>query len=91
MYFVLKLLPTPGEWIEIDIPEGTRDFAVIQFMESFGYINVSFSSGSFDAISVTSQGTEFYHHLVSSGYGTIETEESGRRLIDEFESVYYKS
>ncbi|MEJ6980729.1 hypothetical protein WG906_09735 [Pedobacter sp. P351] len=86
MYFILKSLPIVEERVEVDIERGTRDYSVIDVMKGLGHLFVSECDGGIDAIASTKQGIQFFDFLQRIGFGTIETEEYGRRVIASYEN-----
>lgn len=88
MYFVLQLLPTPGEWIIVDVSHTTRGYYVMTAMKGYGHIKVKHEGGLMSEICATKQGVNFYNYLVRIGFGKIQTEEEGRKIIAELENKY---
>lgn len=83
MYFILKMLPIPEEKTHIDVEFGTRDFLVITVMKRSRHLYVSEYEGYIDAIASTKQGINFYNYLVRIGFGKIQTESNGKKIIKE--------
>lgn len=90
MYFVLQLLPTPGEWVVVDVAKTTRGYYVMVTMKGYGHILTKHEGGLLSEIAATKQGVNFYNYLVRIGFGQIQTEEEGKQIIAQLENKYIK-
>lgn len=88
MYFVLQLLPAPGEWVCVDVAKTTRGYYVMTVMKGYGHILTRHDGGLLSEIAATRQGIKFYAYLVRIGFGKIETEDEGREIIEALENKY---
>ncbi|HEY1025307.1 MAG TPA: hypothetical protein VGE26_09105 [Sphingobacteriaceae bacterium] len=82
MYFILKVLPVPLQFAVVDIAEGSRDYTVVKTMELYRHVEVNEVPGAIEAIASTASGIRFYNYLLRIGYGTIVTEEEGKKQIE---------
>jgi hypothetical protein len=78
-YFVLKMMPEYGEWIHVDVEEGTRNYDVLQMMRGAGHLFLAEEEEGFiSRVSIAPVGQKF---LERAGHMYEGHEAEGRKII----------
>jgi hypothetical protein len=86
-YFILKLLPVPGQWVHVDIDNGTRDYLVMSELRNYKHIEALETATGIESIASTAMGIKFYKYLTGIGFGSVQTEAKGIELIKELKKL----